>query len=335
MPAVPEQDTIAEQVLTIACSAVGEHWSRDFPICVERGLWGSKSSTAARMSHLDAFDSVQPGQLGIAVHGFRWNDPSRPPRNAKGSAYGPRTPFAHFLHAQFSEFVLFEVDGPRYTATSRVWSVREPDEWDLRIPINVFAHERDVELRMDEINPAVAEAIRMSGIYASMPWVIAPATLGMPPGGAKALPRRATGPTDVLGHAIHRREASAVREALLAGRTAAPCAFCERECLACDLEAAHLKQRRACSEHERLDPAVAVLACVACHHAFDQGMVLIDADGIIRTTPAAEESQWRRDWVASLDSRPFSSFTPANGVYLAWHREELQRRLETRQEQCA
>jgi hypothetical protein len=319
---MPVAEVAANQALTVACSAVGEHWSRDFPICVERGLWGSKTSTAERMRHIDAFARIQPGQLGIAVHGFSWQDPENPPRNASGSAYGPRVQHGHFLQAQFSEFALFEVEGPSYTSRAKMWSEAEPDEWDLRVPINVYAHAKDVALRMDEINPLVAEAIRMSGIFASMPWVIAPATLG-PQHPVETGVARRTGPTDALALVVRRTESSQSRKELLAGRRAAPCSFCSMNCLEDDLHAVHLKARRVCSEQERLDPGVVVLACVACHHGFDAGALFVDAEGVIRTTEAAAESAWRRAWLASLDGRPFACHGPANEGYLAWHRLEV------------
>jgi hypothetical protein len=322
MPEVDVRETVADQALTIACSAVGEHWARDYPICIDRGLWGSKSSTAGKMSHLPAFERIQPGQLGIAVHGFRWQNAAQPPRNAKGAAYGPRAPIEHFMHAQFSEFVLFEVEGLAYTSTSKVWSETEPDDWDLRIPLNIYAHEKNVELRMDEINPAIAEAIRMSGIFASMPWVIAPAVLGSAPPSGAPRPLAPGAPTDVLGTVVRRREASPLRKVLLAGRSTAPCAFCKRECVEDDLEVAHLKPRRFCSEHERLDPGVAVLACVTCHHCFDVGALFIDGEGVIRTAEAASTSEWRREVVRHLDGRPFSCFGPSNKRYLDWRRSE-------------
>lgn len=316
-------ETLADQALTVACSAVGAHWAQDFPICVKRGIWGSKSSTANKMSHMPAFGRIQPGQLGIAVHGFGWQNPGQPPRNAKGSTYGPRTPLEHFVQAQFSEYMLFEVEEPAYTSPTRVWSQTEPDEWDLRFPINVYAHEKHVALRMNEINPVLAEAIRMSGIFASMPWVIAPATLGSPSIGPLSGRLATSGPTDVLGRIVCRREASALRAALLAGRSMAPCAFCERECVADDLEVAHLKERRACTEDERLDTAVAVLACVACHCCFDIGAIFVDEAGTLQTTDAATMSTWRQEMISSLKGRRFSCFGPSNEGYLAWHRETV------------
>ncbi|HEY2719694.1 MAG TPA: hypothetical protein VGI52_08695 [Solirubrobacteraceae bacterium] len=323
MSDTPAAEVAASQALTVACSAVGAHWSRDFPICLERGLWGSKSSTAERNRRLDIFARIQPGQLGIAVHGFSWQDPRNPPRNASGAAYGPRAPLEHFLRAQFSEFALFEVEGRPYTSHAKIWSEDEPDEWDLRVPINVYAHEQNVALRMDAINPLVAEAIRMSGISASMPWVIAPATLGaQPPVEGLEAPRR-TVPTDALALVVQRTESSQARRTLLAGRRSAPCSFCAMECLADDLHAVHLKARRACSEQERLDPGVVVLACVACHHGFDAGALFVDADGVIRTTEAAGQSAWRRAWLASLDGQQFACHGPANEGYLAWHRLEV------------
>jgi hypothetical protein len=324
-------ETVADQALTVACSAVGAHWAQDFPICVERGVWGSKSSTADKMSHAPAFERIRPGQLGIAVHGFGWQNPEQPPRNATGSTYGPRAPLEHFMRAQFTEYMLFEVEGPAYKSKTRVWSQETPDEWDLRFPINVYAHEKGVALRMNEINPAIAEAIRMSGIFASMPWVIAPATLGSPSIGT--LPGRLTrsGSTDALGQIVYRREASALRAVLLAGRSIAPCAFCEQDCVAEDLEVAHLKKRRACVEDERLDTGVAVLACVTCHHCFDIGAILVDAEGTMRTTTAATASAWRQEMLSPLDGRRFSCFGPSNEGYLAWHYEEVAKRLDVRQ----
>ncbi|HEY1451543.1 MAG TPA: hypothetical protein VGF47_11385 [Solirubrobacteraceae bacterium] len=326
MSNTPVAEVVANQALTVACSAVGAHWSKDFPICVERGLWGSKSSTAERMQHVDAFARIQPGQLGIAVHGFSWQDPQNPPRNASGAAYGPRTPLEHFLRAQFSEFALFEVEALPYTSHAKIWSGEAPDEWDLRVPINVYAHVQGVTLRMDEINPLVAEAIRMSGIFASMPWTIAPATLGAQSSAERGVtpvtPRRAA-PTDALALVVRRTESSRARRTLLAGRRSAPCSFCAMECLDDDLEAVHLKARRECSEGERLDPGVVVLGCVACHHCFDSGALFVDAEGVIRTTEAAEQSAWRRAWLASLDGQQFACHGPTNEGYLAWHRLEV------------
>ncbi len=326
MSEVLASELAANQALTVACSAVGAHWSTDFPICTERGLWGSKSSTARRMRHMQAFERIQPGQLGIAVHGFRWQDPANPPRNATGSAYGPRAPLEHFMRAQFSEFALFEVEETPYTSTAKMWSEAEPDEWDLRVPINVLAHVQNVELRINEINPLVAEAIRMSGIYASMPWVIAPATLGISqPNASASVPTR-TGPTDVLALVVRRTEASQARLAKLAGRLRADCSFCEKNCMADDLHAVHLKARCVCSERERLDPAVIVLACVACHKGFDSGAFFVDTDGVIKTTEAAKSSEWRREWLARLDGQKFACFGTSNEAYLAWHRQKVAQR---------
>jgi len=119
-----------------------------------------------------------------------------------------------------------------------------------------------------------------------------------------------------------------MRKALLSGRTIARCAFCERECVAEDLEATHLKSRCLCEEHERLDTNVAVLACVTCHHCFDAGTIYVDSTGMIRTTEAAGSSQWRREMLTDLDGRPFSCFGPANKPFLAWHQREVAKAID-------
>lgn len=119
-----------------------------------------------------------------------------------------------------------------------------------------------------------------------------------------------------------------MRTTLLAGRLTAPCAFCERECVADDLEVAHLKERRLCKEDERLDTAVAVLACVLCHHCFDEGAIVVDEMGTIRTTEAATFSPWRREMLSRFSGRRFTSFGPSNERYLAWHRDDVTKRFK-------
>lgn len=318
------QDMVANQAVTICCSAVGPNWERDFQICAGHGLWGSKSATADRMSHRAVFEAIQPGQLGIAVHGFHWQDPANPPRNAKGAAYGPRAPEAVFGQACFTRFLLFEVDGQPYRSTRQMWSRDAVDEWDLRLPFNPLCFAEGVRLRMDEINPAVREGIRMSGIFASMPYVIAPALIGVPGnGGGGGLLYPITKATDAVAVGFVRVEASLLRAKLLNGRERALCAFCGRESLSRDLHVTHLKQRAMCGEAERLDPNVAVLGCVTCHHGFDAGVFFVDTDGTMRMNPVAPASEWRSALFEPLDGRPFSSWSEPVRAYLGWHRANV------------
>jgi hypothetical protein len=320
------QNVVANQAITICCSAVGPNWERDFQICLDNGMWGSKSATADRMSHRAVFEAIQPGQLGIAVHGFHWQDPANPPRNANGAAYGPRAPEKVFGHACFTRFVLFEVDGRPYRSNRPVWSREAVDEWDLRLPFNPLHVAENVRLRMDEINPAVREGIRMSGIFASMPYVISPALVGMPGNGHDGgLLYPTTKATDAVAVSFVRVEASLLRKKLLGGRESAPCAFCGRESLDRDLHVTHLKQRAVCGETERLDPNVAVLGCVACHHGFDAGVFFVDTSGRMRMNPSAPTSEWRSAFFQPLEDRPFSAWSAPVQAYLSWHRTNVAR----------
>jgi hypothetical protein len=319
-----DQDVVANQTVTICCSAVGPNWERDFQICVDKGMWGSKSATAARMSHSGVFEAIQPGQLGIAVQGFHWQDPENPPRNANGAAFGPRAPEAVFGQACFRRFLLFEVDGRAYRSTRQMWSNSAVDEWDLRLPFNPLYSAENVVLRMDEINPLVREGIRMSGIFASMPYVISPALLGIPANGSSGgLLYPTTKATDAVAVGFVRVEASLLRAKLLGNREFAPCAFCGRESLCRDLHVTHLKQRAVCGEAERLDPNIAVLGCITCHHGFDAGVFFIDTTGMMRINRAARGSEWRSVNFAPLAGRPFSSWSEPVQAYLAWHRTNV------------
>jgi NTP pyrophosphatase (non-canonical NTP hydrolase) len=167
----------ATQAVTVVCTAVGANWGRDFAICMENGVWGSRSATAERMNHLSTFERIQPGELGLAVQGFSWQNPKNPPRNRAGAAYGPRAPLEQFLEARFDNWFLFRVTGKPYRSTTPVWP---SGEWDLRVPLEVLADGTAAPLLMSEINPVVAEALRMSGILASMPVAIPPSTIGKP-----------------------------------------------------------------------------------------------------------------------------------------------------------
>lgn len=315
---------VADAAVTLCCCAVGGNWHDDFDICYRRGIWGSKSATARHMRHEGVFANIHPGQLGIAVYGFHWSDPSHPPLNKGGVAFGPRAPREAFAQAVFTDYFLFEVEAVPYVSTTPVWSDSDPDPWDLRVPINPLCRVSGVELAMADVNPPVAEGLRMSGAYQSMPFLIVDSkvrpTASTPAASPPPLSPRAS---DALNHTFRRVEASVLRDYLLSQNTPPRCAFCGLWGADDDLQVAHLKARASCTEAERWDPNVAVLACRACHHLFDSGVIFVDDVGVTRVHQPAATSEWRRDRSHGLDGRPFPSFSSENRCYLAWHRTSL------------
>ncbi len=113
------QQGIADFYVTIVCVGVGELWRSQFPACVQAGVWPSAPDIVHRQRWLPRLAHVQAGQLGLAVHGFRWRNPEQPPRNRHGSAYHSRAPLPIFrANAVFAELVIYRVTGTPYE-TSR------------------------------------------------------------------------------------------------------------------------------------------------------------------------------------------------------------------------
>lgn len=126
------------------------------------------------------------------------------------------------------------------------------------------------------------------------------------------------GHSDRLGLARIRVEQPALRRRLLADRAEAPCGLCGVVASADYLVAAHIKRRADCSERERADVDVAMLACLfGCDAAFERGHVQVADDGIITIHARADRT---RDRLDHLSGRPAPAFNSANRRYFRAHR---------------
>lgn len=120
------------------------------------------------------------------------------------------------------------------------------------------------------------------------------------------------GATDRQGIARVRVEQPALRRRLLAGRSAAPCGLCGETFPAEYLVAAHIKRRADCTERERADPNVAMLACLfGCDAAFERGDLWVTDAGLIVVHPTSTVSG-RLAW---LDGRRAPAFQSDNRRY--------------------
>jgi hypothetical protein len=118
----------------------------------------------------------------------------------------------------------------------------------------------------------------------------------------------------------HRRvEQAFLRRFLLAGRAAAPCAFCGLEFPAGLLVAAHVHRRAELSREERLafDQA-AVLACsLGCDSLYERGFLAVRADGKLST--AVDGTAPVTERLALLVGRAVDTGGPLRRELLARH----------------
>ena len=95
------------------------------------------------------------------------------------------------------------------------------------------------------------------------------------------------GTTDAIALGTIRREQTALRNHLLAGRTFSACSICGRDLPADLLVASHILPRSELSEEERADfDSVAMLLCqLGCDALFEHGYLTVKSDGVIAPGP--------------------------------------------------
>ena len=125
------------------------------------------------------------------------------------------------------------------------------------------------------------------------------------------------GVSDRLGIARVRVEQPALRRRLLEGRVEAPCGLCGDTLPVEYLVAAHIKRRADCTERERADPDVAMLACLfGCDAAFERGHLRVKDNGSMTLHGPAPIP----DRLARLEGQTASVFTLRKRRYFNAHR---------------
>lgn len=124
------------------------------------------------------------------------------------------------------------------------------------------------------------------------------------------------GPTDVERVTYGRAEQRALRKLLLRGRDQAECGLCGQPTSAKYLVAAHIKPRRDCTEVERRDPNVAMLACLmGCDAAFENGDLRVFSNGAMSVTPELRSA--RPEWAARFHGARAAIYSDSNAEYFA------------------
>lgn len=129
---------------------------------------------------------------------------------------------------------------------------------------------------------------------------------------------RINGSSDREGIRTYRAEQPELRKRLLAGRAANECALCGVLMPNTYLVAAHIKKRELCSESERADINVAMLACLfGCDGAFERGDLTVNDRGEIEVNAA---QPLVRERLLHLHGRRTSAHAKANRRYFRAHR---------------
>jgi hypothetical protein len=119
--------------------------------------------------------------------------------------------------------------------------------------------------------------------------------------------------------AAQRREQAALRHALLGSAAEAKCSLCGETYPVRFLITAHIKLRSLCSDDERLDRHVAMLACqFGCDVLYETGYISVAGDGKIVTAAPATDGALANQ-LTRLAGRSCGSFTESSRSYFEWH----------------
>jgi len=124
-----------------------------------------------------------------------------------------------------------------------------------------------------------------------------------------------------------RKEQRGLRDGLLGSAEVAVCDLCGRTFPTPYLITAHIKPRYRCTESERRDSNVVFAACVfGCDALFENGLIVVDADGYIREgRRPAVQSQHLDEALGQVVGRSVRRFSDANSRYFAWHQRHNRR----------
>jgi hypothetical protein len=133
-----------------------------------------------------------------------------------------------------------------------------------------------------------------------------------------------SGGTDKLITGTFRREQRALRQHLIGNKKSGQCGVCGRSLSSNLLVASHIKPRNECSEKERVDPSVVMLACVlGCDSLFDKGFIYIDQKGIIKVSSKSDGYPDLSLFVSNIDGKVATAYSDKAKGYFAWHEKNI------------
>lgn len=128
--------------------------------------------------------------------------------------------------------------------------------------------------------------------------------------------------TSTVGVAVvkYRKEQGGLRSALFGASETFRCGICGRTYPVRYLRTAHVESRSECTEEERKDWRNVVMpACVfGCDALFEDGMLSVDAGGVIHLKAGHDETKALGAFANALSGRVAPAFKPSNRVYFEW-----------------
>jgi hypothetical protein len=132
-----------------------------------------------------------------------------------------------------------------------------------------------------------------------------------------------SGGTDKPITGTFRREQRALRQHLIGNKKSGECGICGRSLSSNLLVASHIKPRNECTEKERIDPSVVMLACVlGCDSLFDKGFIYIDKNGTIRVSGKSETYPDLSKFISPINGQVAKAYSERAKDYFAWHEKK-------------
>jgi hypothetical protein len=133
-----------------------------------------------------------------------------------------------------------------------------------------------------------------------------------------------SGGTDKPITGTFRREQRALRQHLIGTKKSGTCGICGKTLSSNLLVASHIKPRNECTEKERVDPSVVMLACVlGCDSLFDKGFIYVDQNGVIKVSSKSDGYPDLSQFVSAINGQIATAFSENAKDYFAWHERNI------------
>jgi hypothetical protein len=97
------------------------------------------------------------------------------------------------------------------------------------------------------------------------------------------------------------------------------------------LVASHIKPRNECTEKERIDPSVVMLACVlGCDSLFDKGFIYVAQNGIIKVSRKSDFYPDLSQFISAIDGKVAQASSQNRKHYFAWHERNIALKTQKR-----
>jgi hypothetical protein len=140
-----------------------------------------------------------------------------------------------------------------------------------------------------------------------------------------------SGGTDKAIKGTFRREQRALRQHLIGNKESGECGVCGRSLSSNLLVASHIKPRNECTEKERIDPSVVMLACVlGCDSLFDKGFIYVAQNGIIKVSRKSDFYPDLSQFISAIDGKVAQASSQNRKHYFAWHERNIALKTQKR-----